>query len=126
MDHKPKISDAAAFLLMSLAIIADLLNWIPIANWIVTLITLAIFQIYFRIKGVAGIYGLLGNLGETIPLVSILPCISFAVGYTIWVDRHPKSTLAKVSKVAEVAKGKFPGKTQAGIKTPIGKLGARG
>lgn len=87
MENQPKISTTEAYYLIVFAIIADLINWIPIVNFLVTAVTLPGFQFYFKIKGVKGIYSLAGNLAELIPVVSILPAITAGVITTIIVDR---------------------------------------
>lgn len=100
---KPKIPTPVAILLVIISIICDLLNWIPILNWIIGLIRIAITQIYFRYKGVKGIYDLVGVLIDFIPAISVLPTTTAGILVTIWIDRHPKGTLAKTSAVAQRA-----------------------
>lgn len=95
----PKISTTEAILLISFALLADLINWIPLVNLIVTFFTLPAFQFYFYLKGVRGIYSLIGNLIEIIPFLSILPGITVGIIATILIaDKMPlvaKKIMAK-------------------------------
>lgn len=84
--QEAKISTVEAYYLIVFAIMADLVNWIPIVNILTTVVTLPVFQFYFRIKGVKSMYSLAGNLAEVIPFVSVLPAITAGVLVTIIVD----------------------------------------
>ena len=94
-----KISTAEAILLIMVGLVADLINWVPIVNWVVAIFMFPITQIYFRMKGIRGNYSLISNLIELIPIVSVLPAYTIAMVATIYVDRHPE-LLEKVSKMA--------------------------
>ena len=93
MSEGAKISMVEGFLLVVFALIADAINWIPILNWIVTIVTLPSFQIYFMIKGVKGYYNLAGNVIELIPLLSWLPAVTAGVVATIIADRIASSKM---------------------------------
>ena len=108
MDNEPKISLPEAYLLIAFALIADLINWIPIVNWLVTAVTLPGFQLYFRMKGVKGIWGLAGNLVELIPFLSVLPGITAGVVATIIIDRLAASKLGATALKAAGPAGKIP------------------
>jgi hypothetical protein len=102
---KPKISLAEAYLLIAFAIISDLINWIPVVNWIVTLVTLPGFQLYFYLRGVKGYAALAGNIIELIPFLSVLPCITVGVILVILIDRAATTRLgAKLARVGSGAK----------------------
>jgi hypothetical protein len=90
MEHQPKISIPEAMLLMIIAIIADLIGWIPIVNWVVAIFMFPITQLYFRLKGVKGFFSLIGNLAELIPVISALPAYTFSIGATLLIDRSPR------------------------------------
>ena len=96
--QEPKISIVEAYFLIVFAIIADLINWIPIINILTTIVTLPVFQFYFMIKGVKGIYSLAGNIAELIPGLSVLPAITAGVVTTIIVDRVQAKTGVDVTK----------------------------
>ena len=125
-NYQPKISTPVAFVLMAFAIIADLINWIPGVNIIVTVLTLG-YQLYFRMVGVTGVIGLVGNSTEFIPGLSVIPALTAAIGLTIYVDWHPESALAKkINQAASKLKSKKAGAVApvgAKIKTPKGALG---
>ena len=97
MNGGAKISMVEGFLLVSFALIADALNWIPVLNWVITVVTLPSYQIYFMIKGVKGYYNLAGNLAELLPVLSALPAITAGVVATIIVDRVSASRLGKIA-----------------------------
>ncbi len=86
----PKISTTEAVFLILAGIIADLINWIPVVNWVVAAVMFPITQIYFRIKGVRGHYALIGNILELIPVLSVLPAYTLAMAATVYLDRHPE------------------------------------
>ncbi len=94
---EPKISLPEAYFLIAFAIIADLINWIPIINWLVTLITLPGFQFYFAMKGVRGVYSLAGNLIEFVPVLSVLPAITAGIIATIIIDRLEANKLGQLA-----------------------------
>jgi len=107
MEHqpkKPKISTVEALLLIIVGVIADLINWIPVVNWVVAAFMFPVTQIYFRLKGVKGVYGLVGNLIELIPFLSVLPAYTFAFAATIYIDRKPESAAAKAVEKAAITK----------------------
>lgn len=87
MENQPKISIVEAYFLIAFALIADFINWIPILNILTTIITLPALQFYLKAKGVRGTSGLIGNLLEFIPGLSILPGITGGVIATIIIDR---------------------------------------
>lgn len=86
-----------AYLLIAFAVIADLINWIPVLNWIVTLVTLPAYQIYFYMKGMRGIYTMTGNLIELIPALSALPGITTGVVVAVIADRVTASKLGRTA-----------------------------
>ena len=90
------------YLLITFAIIADLINWIPIVNWVVTLITLPAFQLYFYLKGMRGIYSLVGNAIELVPVLSILPGVTTGIVLAIIFERLGKTSVGgKILKPLE-------------------------
>ena len=84
--------------MVALALIADLLNWIPVVNWLITAITLPSFQFYFKMKGIRSGWSLAGNLAEVLPLVSVLPLITAGVVITIIMDRLSEKLAGGVLK----------------------------
>ena len=113
-EDSPKISAPEAVLLITFALIADLLNWIPIVNWIVTAITLPGFQLYFMMKGVRGYASLAGNLVEFVPFLSALPAVTAGVVAVIIIDRIAASKLGQTALKAAGPAGKLvtKGKTK--------------
>lgn len=97
MNGGAKISMVEGFLLISFALIADAINWVPVLNWIVTIVTLPSFQIYFMIKGVKGYYNLAGNVAEFLPVVNALPAVTAGVVATIIIDRVSSSKIGKAA-----------------------------
>lgn len=102
MDHQPKLSPIEAFIFIFVSVIADLLNWIPIVNWIVG-ISMSLSLLYLKIKGVLPVANLLAYLAEFIPFVSILPMYTTGAIATVIIDRNPRLR-EKIAKVASVAK----------------------
>jgi len=103
MKHEPKISLPERYFLIVFAVLADLINWIPIVNILVTIIILPAFQFYFIIKGVRGTYSLMGQIMELIPVLSILPSITTGIIITIIID-YKGIKLNKIAKVNPVKK----------------------
>lgn len=97
MDNQPKISLPEAYFLVSFAVIADLINWIPIVNIISGTATLLGFQLYFIMKGVRGIWSLAGNAVDLIPGLSALPAVTAGVLATIIIDRATASKLGQTA-----------------------------
>ncbi len=87
-EIKPRLSGTEAYFLIAFALIADLINWIPVINIITTVVTAAFFQFYFFIRKVKGAqWSLIGNIIEFIPVASVLPAITAGVVGTIIADR---------------------------------------
>ncbi len=105
---EPKISGVEATLLIIVAIVADLVGLIPIVNIIGTLISLAITQAYFRIKGVKATANLVAQAIDLIPVLSILPATTVGVAIVLWLDRHPKGLVNKVTDLAITPKKPIP------------------
>ncbi len=126
--HQPKIPTPVAFILIVVAIIADLINWIPGVNIIVTILTLG-YQFYFWSAGVPGFIGIIGNVIEFIPGLSVIPALTAAISLTVYVDRHPESWIGKkVLEIAAKLKAARGGGGSAAaaaprIRTPKGALG---
>jgi len=93
MNQGPKISLGEAFFLVAFAIIADLINWIPVINWVATAVTFPAYQLYFYMRGLKGAYALGGNIIELIPAISVLPAITAGVVATIIANRTKSSVL---------------------------------
>ncbi|MEK7554404.1 MAG: hypothetical protein AAB518_00240 [Patescibacteria group bacterium] len=91
---QPKISLPEILLIVPIAIISDLINPIPILNWVVTLFTLPGFGLYFYWKGVKGYASVAGNLLEFFPALSALPGVTAGVIATIIIDRVLASRVA--------------------------------
>ena len=116
------------YLLITFAIIADLINWIPVVNWIVTLITLPAFQLYFYLKGMRGIYSLVGNVIELVPVLSILPGVTTGIVLAIVFEKLEETSIGEkvlkpVRKIVAAKSGasenisqKIPGKTLTAVK----------
>ena len=101
---EPKISDGAIYYLIVFAVIADLINLLPLVNILSTLITLPIFQIYFRLKGIKSTSFVVSQMIEFIPIISILPATTAGVVIVIIQDRFgnrvPGPTMQGVKKLA--------------------------
>src|SRR3989344_7668550 len=95
MISSSKFSPMEIYLLITFAIIADLINWIPVVNWIVTLITLPAFQLYFYLKGMRGIYSLVGNAIELVPVLSILPGVTTGIVLAIVFEKLEETSIGK-------------------------------
>src|SRR3989344_6893565 len=102
MKNKSKILPMEAYFLIAFAVIADLINWIPVVNWVVTLITLPAFQLYFYLKGMRGIYSLVGNVIELVPVLSILPGVTTGIVLAIVFEKLEETSIGeKVLKPLE-------------------------
>ena len=99
MEQQPKISTPEAVLILMVTAIADLISIIPLMNWLVSVIMFPVTQFYLRLKGIKGMYMLIGNVIEVIPVLSALPGYTVAMAITIYVDRHPQIA-AKIQKTA--------------------------
>ncbi|OGY68006.1 MAG: hypothetical protein A3I24_02980 [Candidatus Harrisonbacteria bacterium RIFCSPLOWO2_02_FULL_41_13b] len=123
MKNKSKILPMEAYFLIAFAVIADLINWIPVVNWFVTLITLPAYQLYFYLKGMRGIYSLGGNIIEFIPGVSVLPGITIGVVLAIIFERLEKTKVGgKILKPVEKivsAKSGTPKNIGQKVPTPV-------
>lgn len=101
-EAEPKISGGEIYFLLAFALLADAVNWAPIVNWIVTMVTLPGYQFYFKMRGVNGAWSLGGNLIELIPLVSMLPAVTAGVLATILFDHFaPESVKQSVPKIGK-------------------------
>lgn len=124
--HEPKIGTPMAFVLIAVAIISDLLNWIPVVNIILAVFTSA-FPLYFWFKGLPFSVSLIGDVAEFIPGLSVVPALTASVALTIYADRNPDSWFGKkVSKISALTKGKISDITSAAgpkIKNLKGALG---
>lgn len=90
-DDKPRsrIDNTTASFMIVVALIFDLLNWIPFVNIVIAIIAWLIFGLWFYIKGVgflnprrlATAAG--GFLIEVIPLLAWLPGLTTAIIITI-------------------------------------------
>ena len=99
---EPKISAGEIYFLLAFALLADAVNWVPVVNWLVTLVTLPGYQFYFKMKKVGGLWSLAGNLVELIPFVSILPAITAGVLATILFDHFaPESVKQSLPKLGK-------------------------
>ena len=60
-------------------------------------------QLYLYLKGVKGIYVLIGNIVELIPFIGDLPIRTTTFIITVWVEHHPKikQTAEVTSKVTQ-------------------------
>ncbi len=96
----PKTNLVEILIIMSILIIADLLNWIPILNIILAILTLGITQLYFKKKGLKTNTNLILEIGEFVPIISVLPLASLGAAITFWIDHHPKSKIASAAKIA--------------------------
>lgn len=105
-EHEPKISMAEGVILLVLAIIADLFNWIPLLGTLISFGTLAFFQLYFLMKGVRGIWSFAGNLMEFFPVVSLLPAATGGVLATLWLDRQPPKVVGQLAGQSQTTKPK--------------------
>lgn len=96
---KSKLSGIDIAILVTTAVIADLLNPIPLVNIVVGAVSTGFFQLYFFIKGVKkSHYSLIGNSMEFIPAVSILPAVTAGVIMTIMANRAEEKLADKLSK----------------------------
>jgi len=80
---------AEIYLLLAFAIVADLINWIPIVNVLVTIVAFPSYWLYFIIKGVSfapTLPALIGNLLEIFPVLSAFPMVTVGVAVTIIIN----------------------------------------
>ena len=124
MSHQPKISTVEAFVLVIVAIIADVLSLIPIINWLVWLGMSAVMLYLKFIKGILPASNLIAFLIEFIPGLSALPLYTIGMIATIIIDRRPEGALARAAqKAAQVTATKRPiAKTGVVLKAPVGGL----
>ncbi len=108
-ESKPTntFSYAEICFLSMFAIIADLVNTIPVVNIFCAIVTLFITQIYFVLKGVKWGYNLAMELVEFIPVVSILPAVTAGIVITIFITNSPRLNKA-VQKATSAVKSKIP------------------
>ncbi len=103
MNNEPKISPVEIYFLMALAIVVDLINWIPLVNVPVSFVALIAFPWYFKKKGVPAYPAIISGLVGFIPVLSVLPETIAGVIACIILDRALASQLG-----SEALKGKMP------------------
>lgn len=100
MENQPKISTVEAFILVVVAVIADILSVIPILNWIAWL-GMGAVMLYLKFgKGILPMGNLIAFVAEFIPFVSVLPLYTAGIALTIWVDWRPESAVAQATQKA--------------------------
>lgn len=52
-ESKNTISESEAYFIIAFAFVLDLINWIPIVNWLMAPVNWGIFGLYFTIKRVS-------------------------------------------------------------------------
>ena len=102
-EQQPKISTPEAILILMVTAIADLISIIPLVNWLASIVMFPVTQFYLRLKGIKGMYMMIGNVIELIPILSALPAYTTMMAITIYVDRHPKLA-TKVQKMPSARK----------------------
>lgn len=112
---EPKISLPEAVLVGMLIALADAIEFVLVLVglddfWISDAVAFPATQIYLRMKGVRGTYGLVANVAELIPYAGWLPMRTIGFGITVWLDHHPKAEAAvgKAIAVAGAAAGTVP------------------
>lgn len=88
---EPKISTAEAILLIIFALIADVINLIPLINILATVITFTLTQLYFRMKGIKATFNMVMQFLEFIPVISALPLTTVGVIVVIILDHNQKA-----------------------------------
>jgi hypothetical protein len=95
-EYEPKISYpealfAGAFLFLIPDLIEIAMAFLFGDSWFLTdLFAFPGEQLYLYLKGVKGMYALIGNVLELIPFLGDLPLRTIAFIITVWVDHHPK------------------------------------
>ena len=119
MEQKPKISLPEIYLLVVFALIADLINWIPVVNWLVDLIELPGYWLYFRMKGVLTHGWLIGGgVVEAIPVLSVLPGTTASIVAIIIMDRVAAAAPKEIQKTLAKVPGEKTPPTSSGSGTP--------
>jgi hypothetical protein len=109
MEHNPKISFIESIFLIMYVGITDIIGIILVLFglddfFILDVLTFPVTQLYFRMKGVRGMYDLIGNLLELIPYIGALPLRTIGVIMVIWRDHHPKSKITKINQISQKIK----------------------
>lgn len=114
MEHQPKISIVESVFLILFIAVADILELVSelldevvigvILSWVIDIISIIVVQFYLRFKGVKGVYSLVTNIAEFIPVLSALPLRTFGIIATIIVDRVPEAKEVTEKVTAAVAK----------------------
>ncbi len=85
-------------MLVMIALLFDLLNWIPIINWLVGIFSFLGFGLYFFARGIKQKYNIMGNLFEFLPFLSFLPAVTAGVVATIISNNIAAKVSEKVTK----------------------------
>lgn len=94
---KTTISESEAYLIIAFAFTLDLVNWIPIVNWLMLSVNWGIFATYFIIKGVPWSFTRAG----LIAIVS--PFAFFAVTAGVVADIARNRISAKLGQKSPIA-----------------------
>lgn len=129
MENQPKISTVEAFLLIVVAIIADVLSVAPVLNWIAWLGMSGVIIFLKYGKEIMPMGNLVAFIAEFIPFISILPLYTAGIALTIWIDRHPTGVIAQTAQKAQDAVkrqrgGAVPKTAVPGVKSPVGSIPA--
>jgi hypothetical protein len=101
---KSKLSSIDIIILVTSALLADVLNAIPFLNIVVAAVSTCFFQLYFFMKGVKKAkYSLVGNVAEFIPGLSVLPAVTAGVIATIIANRAEEKVARKLMQAKKVA-----------------------
>ena len=115
------------YLVVSIAGLFDLVNWIPFVNWVIELVAVIGFGIYVWVRGLKAWANIAGRLVEVAieswPLVSILPgtMLGVATTFTIIAVLRKLATSALAQTAAKAAFGAAGAAAVEGAKALAGK-----
>ena len=94
--HKPKLSGIEVALAILMAIVVDIIDFIPILDVIVSLGSFIIFWLWFTMRGVRQGWNIACQAVDVIPILDIIPATTLGILITVIIDRVP----AKAGRVA--------------------------
>lgn len=115
---EPKISLPEGLFVLSFVVLVDIIDLIGLAfglplSDVTDIVAFPVTQLYTYLKGLKGIYMLIGNLIEAIPWIGDLPVRTVTFCITWWLDHHPKIEAA-AALASTVYAGKGPAFEGAG------------
>jgi hypothetical protein len=123
-EYQPKIGLVEALFIGLAVLVLDVIDLIPIAGDITDGPSLLV-NYYLYSKGVNGIWFIIGEVLDLIPVVQEFPSRSIAWVVVVYLDHHPSKIIQTAEKAGELAEGGESG-GEVGAATETGEGAAAG